>query len=182
MNTSIDIVPRYAAVQLLAAAAQRCVAWFALVVLLAVPPRSHAALADCALEESHQGYGCIYDAESWSGGGEALVLVGSGSMPQIYDMSTPATPVLLGEVNVSEAIWYIAIASDGQLAAVSSRFGGITLVDISDRASPALRSYHPVIGRQRGGLAFDDDLLHVAMTPARLRVLDVSARRGRTRR
>lgn len=145
----------------------------ALLVFVAASTRVHAALADCELERHHWGYGEIRAVATWAGGGENIAVLASGAMLQVYDVSAPAAPVLLGEVNVTEAIHHVAIAGDGQLAATASRHGGITLVDLGDRTAPTVRGVHPVIGRLPGGMAFDGDLLHAAITPAGLLVLDV---------
>ena len=128
--------------------------------------------------------------ETWTDGNEDLLVVGHGRTLQVYDVSSPSTLALLGEVPVESLIEYLDISNDGDLAAVSDRRDWITLIDLADRANPT------VLGRFRnvdgGGLPLGapygmkfgppgSDLLYVAQTGLGLVVVDISDASAPTR-
>lgn len=142
--------------------------------LLVIPAPSLDAL-DGPLIESHWPQGPAKTSESWSGGGENLLLVGAGATVKIYDAGNPSSLSPLGEVAVSDPVWHIDIEDGGDLVAISDRGKWVRLIDISNRAAPTeLGRYEIEDGRLPYGLAFAGDYLIVSVGPAGVWVLDIT--------
>ena len=77
---------------------------------------------------------------------------------RIVDVTTPASPALLGQVQAGGGL-PVAVSADGDFAAVADIFNGVFLYDVSDPAQPALVGQFDPPGSQidvalRGTTAF----------------------------
>jgi hypothetical protein len=136
-----------------------------IIALLASAPL--AALENCPVQVVHQGHGPVRTLETWSGGGQSLLLAGEGADLVLYDIANPNMPVRLGAIGLSGPVAHIAVRPNGTLAAVSDRRNTISIVDISNRAQPTLLSRYAVPeGRIPRGLAIRGNVLYAAITPA----------------
>ena len=126
-------------------------------------------------DEGHWGRGPTTTIEYWASGPESIVLYGDGSLLVIADVSTPSAMAVLGQVNTSYVVESIDIRDDGQVAAVVDDEKWVTLVDISNRAAPAiLGRYEVEDGRKPTGSAFGTGFLYVSVGPAGLWALNIS--------
>ncbi|MEE4296255.1 MAG: hypothetical protein V2J20_06525 [Wenzhouxiangella sp.] len=128
-------------------------------------------------ESGHWPYGPVLAIETHAGS-QDLLLYGEGTVLQIVDANNPENLQRLSEVETGFMISSIDILDNGQMAAVVDRNKWISLIDISDPASPSLLGRYEVEdGRAPYGVAFGpagSNKLYAAVAPAGLWVIDIS--------
>ena len=134
-----------------------------------------AAIEQCELRITHQGQGPVRTTETYSGGGESLLLVGEGAVLSIYNVANAAAPVRLGAITLFGPVRHIAINSAGNLVAVADARNTIRLVNISNRGAPLLLSQYVVPdGHIPRGLAIAGNTLYAAITSAGISALNIA--------
>lgn len=91
--------------------------------------------------------------------GDTAFVIGA-SFFKIFDISIPATPSLIGSVNLSAAP--ISLQISGSLAFVAAYFGGLKIIDFSDPSSPAVVGEASVGGSQ--GVAVSGQYAYLTST------------------
>jgi|GEM_PF-1932351 len=155
---------------------QRTRKWRALLIGgLLLSAGAAAAIEQCALSITQQGQGPVRTTETYSGGGESLLLVGEGSVLSIYNVANPSAPMRLGAITLFGPVRHIAINSVGNLVAVSDAKNSIRLINVANRSAPVLLSQYVVPeGRIPRGLAIDGNTLYAAISPAGLSAINIA--------
>ncbi|MCP3661027.1 MAG: hypothetical protein GY696_00800, partial [Gammaproteobacteria bacterium] len=111
-----------------------------------------------------------------SDGNTAYVVGVGGAGFQIIDITTPATPTLLGAYDDSFSNYYgVTISSDENTAYVVNLFNGFQIIDISTPASPTLLATYPTPGNSYGlTLSPDGTKAYVADRGNGLVIIDIT--------
>ena len=153
---------------------QRLCAGLIAALLMTLSIKAEAQLS-CPTTTTHIGHGPARAMETWSGGGESLLLVGEGAVLVIYNVATPTTPIKLGEIGLSGLVGDIDIRADGNVAVVSDVRESIRVVNIANRSAPTLLGRYLVPqGRIPRGVSVVGNRVYAAITPAGLGVIDIS--------
>ena len=126
--------------------------------------------------EGHWPYGPSDVVEARTIGAQDLVFYGEGTVLRIADVTNRANPVVISEVRTNYAVRSLDISDDGTLLAVADHMKWITIVDLSNPASPTIAGrYEQADGQRPYGIAFaSNSLLIAAITPAGVWALDIS--------
>ncbi len=143
---------------------------------VAVAPQTQTLDSDYPLA-SHWPYGASVTSETLSGAGNRAVFFGEGTALRIAEFNLSDELEVIAEVRTGYPVQFIDVSSNGRLLAVSDGAKWVTLIDISNRLNPIIRDRYEIEnGRVPQGVKLvDNDLLLVAVTPAGLWALDISA-------
>jgi hypothetical protein len=90
---------------------------------------------------------------------------------QIFDVSTPESPVLLGATSTAANGFYLTVA--GEIALLGCSYTGLQILDISDPGSPGVISTLPTPDNARGSVVIGD-YAFVACSNDGISVVDIS--------
>ena len=119
--------------------------------------------------------GQVYDVSLSDDGNTAYVADALNGI-QIINISTPASPSLIGNYNTTGAAAGVTLSSDGNTVYVADGASGLQIIDISTPASPSLIGTFNTTGNAGDlKLSNDGNTVYVADSNEGLRIIDVTA-------